>query len=95
MLGDNIFYGHGLPDLLNTARNNKHGATVFAYHVTDPERYGVVEFDGAERAISLEEKPQSQSQIGPSRDCIFTTRKSSRSQLNSNRRCAANLRSPI
>lgn len=57
VLGDNIFYGHGLPDLMNAARNNRHGATVFAYHVTDPERYGVVEFDDAQHAVSLEEKP--------------------------------------
>ena len=57
VLGDNIFYGHGLPDLLTAARNEKDGATVFAYHVTDPERYGVVEFDDDRHAISLEEKP--------------------------------------
>jgi glucose-1-phosphate thymidylyltransferase len=56
-LGDNIFYGHGLPDYLRRAAGHKHGATVFAYWVRDPERYGVVEFDRAGRAIGLEEKP--------------------------------------
>lgn len=57
VLGDNIFYGHGLPDLLKSADSRVAGATVFACHVQDPERYGVVEFDGDRRAISLEEKP--------------------------------------
>jgi len=57
ILGDNIFYGHGLPDLLNTAAERRAGATVFGYYVSDPERYGVVEFDQAGRAISIEEKP--------------------------------------
>jgi glucose-1-phosphate thymidylyltransferase len=57
VLGDNIFYGHGLPDLLRAAVDRTEGATVFAYHVTDPERYGVVEFDQGMRAKSIEEKP--------------------------------------
>jgi glucose-1-phosphate thymidylyltransferase len=56
-LGDNIFFGNGLPDLLQTAANRATGATVFGYLVRDPERYGVVEFDDRGRAISLEEKP--------------------------------------
>ncbi|MGJ0395986.1 MAG: glucose-1-phosphate thymidylyltransferase RfbA [Methylocystis sp.] len=55
ILGDNIFYGHGLPDVLSESTCS--AATVFAYHVRDPERYGVVEFDSAGRAISIEEKP--------------------------------------
>ncbi|MFZ0517869.1 MAG: glucose-1-phosphate thymidylyltransferase RfbA [Acidobacteriaceae bacterium] len=58
VLGDNIFYGHDLSGMLQTAANRKEGATVFAYPVQDPERYGVVEFDGNRRAISIEEKPQ-------------------------------------
>ena len=58
ILGDNIFYGHGLPDLLSRAVARSTGATVFAYRVSDPERYGVVGFDGAGRASSLEEKPK-------------------------------------
>lgn len=58
VLGDNIFYGHGLTDSLTKARDVGHGATVFAYHVADPERYGVVDFDAEGRALSLEEKPK-------------------------------------
>ncbi len=57
VLGDNIFYGHGLPDLLHSAAARTGGATVFAYQVRDPQRYGVVEFDAKYRALSLEEKP--------------------------------------
>lgn len=57
VLGDNIFYGHDLPKELEAAVNQQSGATVFAYHVNDPERYGVVEFDSTGKAISLEEKP--------------------------------------
>ena len=57
VLGDNIFYGHALHNQLNNAAQRPEGATVFAYHVRDPERYGVVEFDSNGRAISLEEKP--------------------------------------
>ena len=57
VLGDNIFYGHDFSSQLQHANRNAQGATVFAYAVTDPERYGVVEFDGSGRAISIEEKP--------------------------------------
>ncbi|MEA3262534.1 MAG: glucose-1-phosphate thymidylyltransferase RfbA [Pseudomonadota bacterium] len=57
ILGDNIYYGHGLPELLTNASDRKTGASVFAYHVTDPHRYGVVEFDSSMRALSIEEKP--------------------------------------
>ncbi len=57
ILGDNIFYGHGLVDSLTSAVNRERGATVFAYRVQDPQRYGVVEFDRGGRAISIEEKP--------------------------------------
>jgi glucose-1-phosphate thymidylyltransferase len=56
-LGDNIYYGDGLPALLQSATARKEGATVFAYRVRDPQRYGVVEFDGSGRAVGLEEKP--------------------------------------
>jgi glucose-1-phosphate thymidylyltransferase len=59
ILGDNIFYGHELPALLRAATERREGATVFAYAVKDPERYGVVEFDDKRRAVSLEEKPAS------------------------------------
>jgi len=57
ILGDNIYYGHDLPVQLVRANARGSGATVFAYHVTDPERYGVVEFDAQRRAVSIEEKP--------------------------------------
>ncbi len=57
ILGDNIFFGHDLPKLLFGADQRERGATVFAYHVNDPDRYGVVEFDPAGAAISIEEKP--------------------------------------
>jgi len=58
ILGDNIYYGHGLPELLRSAASRKAGASVFAYHVRDPERYGVVSFDAAMKAVSIEEKPE-------------------------------------
>ena len=58
VLGDNIFYGHELAQMAQKAAQRTHGATVFAYPVTDPERYGVVEFNAAGKAVSLEEKPQ-------------------------------------
>ncbi|WP_299175216.1 glucose-1-phosphate thymidylyltransferase RfbA [uncultured Brevundimonas sp.] len=57
ILGDNIYYGHGITDLFTSAMARPEGATVFAYHVNDPERYGVVEFDDRMRALSIEEKP--------------------------------------
>lgn len=57
ILGDNIFYGHDLVQLLANAARRSAGATVFAYHVHDPERYGVVEFDNKRRALTIEEKP--------------------------------------
>lgn len=58
ILGDNIFYGHGLPDLLAPEHIKKMGATVFAYYVDEPERYGIVEFDEKGRPCSIEEKPR-------------------------------------
>ncbi len=58
ILGDNIYYGHGLVELLQKANIRKTGATIFAYHVNDPHRFGVVEFDNSGKAISIEEKPQ-------------------------------------
>jgi glucose-1-phosphate thymidylyltransferase len=57
ILGDNVFYGHGLPELLDAAGRRRHGGTIFGYQVADPERYGVVAFDAAGRAVSIEEKP--------------------------------------
>lgn len=58
ILGDNIFFGHGLTDILQHAANRRSGATVFAYTVDDPERYGVIELDGDGRPLSIEEKPK-------------------------------------
>ncbi|WP_292757828.1 MULTISPECIES: glucose-1-phosphate thymidylyltransferase RfbA [unclassified Methylophaga] len=57
VLGDNVYYGHDLADMMQDADNNKEGATVFAYPVSDPERYGVVAFDENGKALSIEEKP--------------------------------------
>ena len=58
ILGDNLYYGHTLPEMMASATARTKGASVFAYHVRDPERYGVVEFDSAGKAISIEEKPK-------------------------------------
>ncbi|MEI6892128.1 MAG: glucose-1-phosphate thymidylyltransferase RfbA [Pontiella sp.] len=58
VLGDNIFYGHGFREILEDAAANEKGATIFAYQVVDPERYGIVEFDANGKALSLEEKPK-------------------------------------
>ena len=58
ILGDNIFFGHGLPEVLATANKQRDGATVFGYHVSDPERYGVVTFDNTGSAQSIIEKPK-------------------------------------
>ena len=58
ILGDNIYHGHGLPEILASASSRNSGASVFAYHVTDPERYGVVSFDNQMKALTIEEKPE-------------------------------------
>jgi glucose-1-phosphate thymidylyltransferase len=58
ILGDNIYHGHGLPEILASASSRKSGASVFAYHVNDPERYGVVSFDDSMKAVTIEEKPE-------------------------------------
>jgi glucose-1-phosphate thymidylyltransferase len=58
VLGDNLYFGHGLSEALAAAAETRQGATVFAYHVNDPERYGVIDFDASGQAVSLEEKPE-------------------------------------
>ena len=58
VLGDNIFFGHGLPEMTRSAKSRATGATVFGYHVSDPHRYGVVEFSADKQVLSIEEKPQ-------------------------------------
>lgn len=58
VLGDNVFFGHGLPALTHAAMTREQGATIFGYHVSDPQRYGVVEFDKDHRVINIEEKPE-------------------------------------
>ncbi len=58
VLGDNIFYGHGLAETMQRAASREQGATVFGYYVRDPERYGVVDFDKQGKAIHIEEKPE-------------------------------------
>ena len=58
ILGDNIYHGHGLPEILSSASSRTSGASVFAYHVHDPERYGVVSFDDRMKALTIEEKPE-------------------------------------
>ncbi|WP_375188898.1 glucose-1-phosphate thymidylyltransferase RfbA [Sphingobium yanoikuyae] len=58
ILGDNIYHGHGLPEILSSASSRTRGASVFAYHVNDPERYGVVSFDDQMKALTIEEKPE-------------------------------------
>ena len=73
ILGDNIFYGHGLPDLLASVAARPIGATVFGYVVADPERYGVVEIDAKGRAISIEENPRGRALRWRLPDFIFTT----------------------
>ena len=69
VLGDNIFYGHGLAQILRSAARRTHGATIFGYPVKDPERYGVVSFDGGGKAVTLEEKPTFRGDDGP-RYCV-------------------------
>jgi glucose-1-phosphate thymidylyltransferase short form len=92
VLGDNLFFGHGLTEMLVRANAQEQGATVFAYWVDDPERYGVVEFDTAGRPVAIAEKPrQPKSNWAGS---ISTTRRSWRSRRASGLRPAASSRSP-
>jgi NDP-sugar pyrophosphorylase family protein len=94
ILGDNIFHGHDLPKQLERADANADGATVFAYHVHDPERYGVVDFDASFRALSIEEKPAKPRRTTRSRGSASTTSTCATSPPASGGPRAANWRSP-
>jgi NDP-sugar pyrophosphorylase family protein len=94
VLGDNIFFGHGLQETLRQAAEFASGATIFAYAVKDPERYGVVEFDAAGRAFPSSKNRRSPNRGMPCLAFTFTTIKSSTSPQISNPHGAANSRSP-
>jgi glucose-1-phosphate thymidylyltransferase len=93
VLGDNLFYGHDLRGILGEADRQPSGATVFAYHVQDPERYGVVEFDAAGNALSIEEKPAQPRSNYAVTGLYFTIRRSWTSPARSGRAAAVNSRS--
>ncbi len=94
VLGDNLFYGHSFQGLLESAHARSTGATVFAYHVNDPERYGVVEFDERRRALSIEEKPKAaEEQLRGHRPVLLRLSRCATSPPRSVRRHAANSRS--
>ena len=94
VLGDNIFYGHDLTYLLQDANERQHGASIFAYHVNDPERYGVAEFDASGKVLSLEEKPKQPKSNYVVTGSISTTSRSWISPGRSGRPPAANWKSP-
>ena len=96
VLGDNIFHGHGLTDVLRAASAREHGATVFGYRVRDPERYGVVEFDADGRAIGLEEKPRAaEVELRRHGPLLLRRQRPGRRRAARRRRRAASSRSPI
>ena len=95
VLGDNIFYGHGLTEILKRAAARPKGATVFGYWVKDPQRYGVVTFDGAGKAVNLEEKPRNPTSPWAVTGLIFTTRRWSTSRGASSPPLVASSRSPM
>jgi len=92
ILGDNIFYGTDLQQKLQNAADRKKGATVFAYAVRDPERYGIVELDENDLAISLEEKPSEPKSRKPLQDYISTTRRLRRMRSRCSHHLVVNLR---
>ena len=95
VLGDNIFYGHDFHQILGSADQRSAGATVFAYHVHDPERYGVAEFDATGKVLSLEEKPQAaQIQLRRHRPLLLRQPGRRHRHATSSPRRAANSRSP-
>jgi glucose-1-phosphate thymidylyltransferase len=94
ILGDNIFYGHGLTELLHAAAAQPEGATIFGYHVRNPERYGVAELNAAGRVVSIEEKPLVPSRRTPSPGSTSSTTGCWRSPPRCARRSAASTRSP-
>ena len=94
VLGDNIFYGQHFTGILENAVARKQGATIFAYHVNDPERFGVVEFDRQGKAISIEENRKSQNPGMPSPASIFMTTTSLKSPKTSSHQPGVNWKSP-
>jgi glucose-1-phosphate thymidylyltransferase len=94
ILGDNIFFGQGFTPVLKKAARRKHGATIFAYQVKNPDQFGVVEFDDQQRVLSIEEKPRQPKAISRSRACISTIRRWWTLPARSSRRSAGRWRSP-
>ena len=96
ILGDNIIYGHGLPEVLRRASERKSGATIFGYWVDDPERYGVIEFNERSKVLSIEEKPKQPKSNWAAIGALFLRRAMWwSSRKSSSPRRAANTRSPI
>ena len=95
VLGDNIFFGHDLPKLLQTAADNNTGATIFGYHVSDPERYGVADFDENNRVKSITEKPDNPASNYAITGCILWMKPRQRGRGMSNPRPVGNWKSPV
>ena len=95
ILGDNIIYGHGLSEILRGASARKSGATMFGYWVDDPERYGVIEFDGEQGPVDRGKAPAAEIELGCDRRSTSTTSRWWSSQNSSSPRRVASMRSPI
>jgi glucose-1-phosphate thymidylyltransferase len=95
VLGDNIFHGHGLPEILHSAAARRGGASIFAYHVPDPGRYGVVAFDETGRATRLRKSRRNRNRTGLLPGSTFTTGRRPKSRRASGLRRAVSSKSPI